>query len=58
MEILRGMPETVRYAIGERARAQVLAAHTAAHRAAEMVAFFNESRYLNAENRKLWVMKE
>ncbi|CAN5647851.1 hypothetical protein BH18VER1_BH18VER1_17940 [soil metagenome] len=52
------MPETVRYAIGERARAQVLAAHTAAHRAAEMVAFFNESRYLNAENRKLWVMKE
>lgn len=35
LELLRGIDETERRRIGERARARVLAGHTAAHRAAE-----------------------
>ena len=36
LRALREMPETERTALGRRARARVLAAHTAAHRAAEL----------------------
>jgi spore maturation protein CgeB len=42
VEILRGMPESERGAIGERARKRVLAAHTAAHRAAELERYIEE----------------
>lgn len=39
---LRDMPESERVAIGQRARARVLAEHTAAHRAAELEAHVRE----------------
>ena len=58
LEILRGMPESERRAIGERARERVLAAHTAAHRAAELEAFIDECRYQPAANRDVCVTKE
>jgi spore maturation protein CgeB len=58
VEILRNMPETERRVLGDRARERVLAAHTAAHRAAELEAFIDECRYQNAENRSVCVTKE
>ena len=39
---LRDMPEQQRRAMGEAARVRVLAAHTGAHRAAELVAMASE----------------
>jgi spore maturation protein CgeB len=39
---LRDMPEATRVEMGARARARVLAAHTGAHRAAELVAYTRE----------------
>jgi spore maturation protein CgeB len=57
LEILRRMPETERLAIGARARERVLAAHTAAHRAAELESYIAEYRYQRAENRS-FVAKE
>jgi len=41
LRYLREFPEQERLALGERARAKVLAAHTAAHRAQELVGFLN-----------------
>ena len=58
LEILREMPESDARAIGERARERVLAAHTAAHRAAELEALIDQCRYQNAENRSVCVTKE
>lgn len=46
LQYVRAMPEHERKAIGERARARVLAAHTAAHRAAEL------ERYVRAARRQ------
>lgn len=42
LRALREVPEEERRAIGARARARVLAAHTAAHRAAELEKYLNE----------------
>jgi spore maturation protein CgeB len=42
LSILRDMPEAARIAMGARARARVLAAHTGVHRAAELVAYTRE----------------
>jgi spore maturation protein CgeB len=39
---LRDMPEATRVEMGARARGRVLAAHTGAHRAAELVAYTRE----------------
>jgi spore maturation protein CgeB len=39
LHYLRALPESERLAIGRRARARVLAEHTAAHRAAELEAY-------------------
>jgi spore maturation protein CgeB len=58
LEILRDMPESDARAIGARARERVLAAHTAAHRAAELEAFIEECRYPAAENRSVCVTEE
>ncbi|CAN5740183.1 glycosyltransferase [soil metagenome] len=58
LEILREMPESDARAIGARARERVLAAHTAAHRAAELKAFIEECRYPAAENRSVCVTEE
>ncbi len=58
VEILREMPEAERRAIGDGARERVLAAHTAAHRAAELEAFIEECRYQPAGNRDVCVTKE
>ena len=58
LEILREMPESNARAMGERARERVLAAHTAAHRAAELEGFVEECRYQHAENRSVCVTKE
>jgi len=44
LRALREVPEEERRAIGARARARVLAAHTAAHRAAELESYLNEAR--------------
>jgi spore maturation protein CgeB len=49
LEILREMPESDSRAIGERARERVLAAHTAAHRAAELEGFIEECRQQHAK---------
>jgi spore maturation protein CgeB len=56
MEILRGMPESSARAIGTRARERVLAAHTAAHRAAELENYIEESQAV--QNRSMFVTKE
>lgn len=58
VEILQGMPEGERRGIGERARERVLAAHTAAHRAAELVEFIDDCRYQDAEHRSICVTRE
>ena len=58
LAILRDLPESERLAIGQRARERVLAAHTAAHRAAELETFIEECRYQNAGNRSVCVTKE
>lgn len=58
LEILREMPDSDARAIGERARERVLATHTAAHRAAELEGFIEETQYQHAENRSVWVTKE
>ena len=42
LEILREMPDSERAALGERARARVLAAHTSAHRALELEGYVAE----------------
>jgi spore maturation protein CgeB len=42
LEYLRDLPEAERIASGERARQRILAAHTASHRAAELVAYAHE----------------
>jgi len=52
------MPESKRRAIGDRARERVLAAHTAAQRAAELEAFLEECRYQPAGKRSVCVTKE
>jgi spore maturation protein CgeB len=44
LDILRNIPEAERRAIGQRARARVLAEHTAAHRAAQLEAYAWEAR--------------
>lgn len=44
LEILGDLPESELRAIGARARERVLAEHTAAHRAAELVALIEECR--------------
>jgi spore maturation protein CgeB len=43
LRYLRDLPESERVAIGERARARVLSAHTADHRARELLAYVAES---------------
>jgi spore maturation protein CgeB len=43
LRYLRELPESERIAIGQRARARVLAAHTANHRARELLAYVAES---------------
>lgn len=43
LRALRGMPDGERRAVGEAARARVLAAHTAAHRAAEFEGYVSEA---------------
>jgi len=58
LEILGEMPESDARAIGARARERVLAAHTAAHRAAELEAFIEECRDPAAENRSVCVTEE
>jgi spore maturation protein CgeB len=58
MEILREMPESDAREIGRRARERVLAEHTAAHRAAELVAYIDECRFRAADNRSVCVTKE
>jgi spore maturation protein CgeB len=58
LAILRDLPESERRAIGQRARERVLAAHTAAHRAAELEAFIEECRYQGAGNRNAFVTRE
>ena len=58
LEILREMPQSDARAIAARARERVLAAHTAAHRAAELEAFIDECRYQAAGNRGVYVTKE
>jgi spore maturation protein CgeB len=58
VEILREMPEGEAREIGRRARERVLAEHTAAHRAAELVAYIDECRDRVAENRSVCVTKE
>ena len=58
LEILGDMPESDARAIGARARERVLAAHTAAHRAAELAALIEECRYQGAEQRSVCVTKE
>jgi spore maturation protein CgeB len=58
VEILRRMPESDAREIGRRARDRVLAEHTAAHRAAELVAYIEECRDRVAENRSVCVTKE
>ena len=58
VEILREMPESDAREIGRRARERVLAEHTAAHRAGELVAYIDEARYLAAGNRSAYVTKE
>jgi spore maturation protein CgeB len=57
VEILREMPESDAREIGRRARERVLAEHTAAHRAAELVAYIDECRD-RVENRSVCVTKE
>ncbi|HWV58650.1 MAG TPA: glycosyltransferase, partial [Longimicrobiales bacterium] len=42
LEVLRGMDDDARRELGERARHRVLAAHTAAHRAAEFERYVME----------------
>jgi spore maturation protein CgeB len=42
LEYLRDLPEAERVAAGERARQKILAAHTASHRAAELVSYAYE----------------
>ncbi|MDD2672935.1 MAG: glycosyltransferase, partial [Syntrophales bacterium] len=42
LEMIRDMPETERYLIGERARLRVLSEHTAAHRAAQLEEYVSE----------------
>jgi spore maturation protein CgeB len=44
LRCLREIPEDERWAIGERARARVLAVHTAAHRAAELESYIARAR--------------
>jgi spore maturation protein CgeB len=44
LAVLDGVPEEERQAIGERARARVLAEHTAAHRADALVRYVREAR--------------
>ncbi|HYF19189.1 MAG TPA: glycosyltransferase, partial [Ramlibacter sp.] len=39
LAVLRGMDEDERRALGERARQRILAEHTAAHRARQLVAY-------------------
>jgi len=58
LAILRDLPESERRAIGQRARERVLAAHTAAHRAAELESYIEECRYQHADNRSVCVTKE
>ena len=58
VEILQEMPESDAREIGHRARERVLAEHTAAHRAAELVAYIDECSYQPAENRSVCVTKE
>ena len=58
VEILREMPESEGREIGRRARERVLAEHTAAHRAAELVAYIDECRFRAADNRSVCVTKE
>jgi len=47
---LRDLPEADRLAIGERARARVLASHTSAHRAAELEGYVADVTHTKAEN--------
>jgi spore maturation protein CgeB len=42
LEIIRDLPETERYRIGERAMLRVLSEHTAAHRAAQLEGYILE----------------
>ncbi|MDQ3625831.1 MAG: glycosyltransferase, partial [Verrucomicrobiota bacterium] len=58
LEILREMSDSDARAVGERARERVLAAHTAAHRAAELEGFIEECRHQYAENGSVCVTKE
>ena len=58
VEILREMPQSDAREIGRRARERVLAEHTAAHRAAELVAYIDECRARVSENRSVCVTKE
>ena len=58
VEILQGMPQSDAGKIGRRARERVLAAHTAAHRAGELVAYIDECRDRVAENSSAYVTKE
>jgi spore maturation protein CgeB len=44
LEMIRGMDDEERREIGMRARAKVLAEHTAAHRAGELVEYVHETR--------------
>ena len=44
LRALRETPEAERRAVGNRARARVLAAHTAAHRAVELEEYLKEAR--------------
>ena len=57
VEILREMPESDAREIGRRARERVLAEHTAAHRAAELVAYIGGGSE-RVENRSVCVTKE
>jgi spore maturation protein CgeB len=58
VEILQAMPESEARELGRRARERVLAEHTAAHRAAELVAYIDECRDRVAGNRSVCVTKE
>lgn len=49
--VLTGMPEEARNAVGARARARVLSAHTAGHRAAELDRYLRESIALRERQR-------
>ncbi len=53
LEYIRDMPEAERFLIGERARARVLAEHTAAHRASELEHYIYEKMGIRPQHKSV-----